>query len=237
MLWVSCLFQSKHSMWWTGEAPNTVRICSLLSPAFMALVINAPHTEPGDAPKWTVEPFLLSMAFGCSSAAVLTTPAVQTLERMRDEEPKKAGSTEALGCLTPCCRETSIQDKICSACLTLPQGKVLALFPGTPILFQESEIDWHCFPRPRGCALSVPSLQSLPRGAYGVGCPACAHIGKGVTILLTSANPARHANGQQSVMLTCSVADGTWDWLSPSHPPRLIYKTGKEFFLCTPARS
>lgn len=73
--------------------PVTVQICSLLSPAFMALVINAPHTEPGDAPKWTIEPFLLSMAFGCSSATVLTMPAVQTLERMRDEEPKKAGST------------------------------------------------------------------------------------------------------------------------------------------------
>ena len=118
-------------------------------------------------------------------------------------------------------------------CLTLPQGKVLALFPGTLILFQESEIDWRCFPRPRACALSVPSPQSLPRGAYGVGRPACAHIGKGVTIFLTSANPARHAKAEQSVMLTCNVADGTWDWLSPSHPPRPTYKMGKELF-CVP---
>lgn len=39
--------------------------------------------------------------------------------------------------------------------------------------------------------------------------------------------------GQQSVMLTCSVADGTWDWLSPSHPSGPTYKTGTELF-CVP---
>lgn len=105
-----------------------------------------------------------------------------------------------------------------------------ALFPGSLILFQESGVDWHCFLRLQACVLSVLSLQSLPHGAHGAGCPSCAHIGKGVTLLLTLANPGRHVKGQQSVMFTCSMADGTWDWLSPSHPSGLTYKTGKELF-------
>lgn len=42
--------------------------------------------------------------------------------------------------------------------------------------------------------------------------------------------------GQQSVMLTCRVADGTWSWLSPSHPSGPTYKTGKELF-CVPLRA
>lgn len=148
---------------------------------------------------------------------------------------KKAGSTKMLGCLMPCHQVIHIQDKICSVCSTLLQSSV----PKSLILFQEAGVDWHWFLRLQACVLSVLSLQSLPHGAHGVGCPSCAHIGKGVTILLTLANPGRHVKGQQSVMLTCRVADGTWDWLSPSHPSGPTYKTGKELFcvpLCAPDR-
>lgn len=66
-----------------------------------------------------------------------------------------------------------------------------------------------------------------------------AHVRKGDTLLLTSANPARHAEGQQNVMLTCSVADGPRDWLSPSHPWHGHTGQGKTFsvHLCTASRA
>lgn len=178
-----------------------------------------------------VEPFLLSITFGCSSAAVLIAPAVQTLQRMRGEEPKRLAALKRWALLRLATGRLLFRTRSAQR-VWLPQGKVLARFPRTPVLFQESEIDWRCFARPRACALSVLSPQSLPRGAYEVGHPACALVGKGVTIS-TSANPAGCAKGQQSLTLTRSVAVGTWDWLSPSHPPRPTYKTGKEL-LCVP---
>lgn len=175
-----------------------------------------------------VEPFLLGITFGCSSATVLVAPAVQTLQRMRGEEPKRLAALKHWALLRLAIGRLLFRTRSAQP-VWLPQGKVLAWFPRTPILFQESEIDWRCFPRPRACALSVPSPRSLPHGAYEVRHPACALVGKGVTISLTSANPAGRAKGQQSLTLTRSVAVGTWEWLSPSHPPRPTYKTGKEF--------
>lgn len=143
----------------------------------------------------------------------------------------KAGSTEMLGCLMPCHQVTCIQDKICSLCSTPLQGSV----PRLLILFQESGVDWHCFLRLQACVLSVLSLQSPRHGAHGVECPTCAHIGKGVTLLLTLANPGRHVKGQQSVMLTRSVAEALGTGCLHHTPQDRHIRQGKSLFVyrCT----
>lgn len=112
---------------------------SLLSPAFVVLVINAPHTEPGNAPDWA-DHWAFPPQHHFPMLKCHSTYHASCANPREDERwgTKEAGSPEALGCLMPCYWETSIQDKIYSAYLTLPQGKVLALFPGTLIPFQES---------------------------------------------------------------------------------------------------
>lgn len=138
----------------------------------------------------------------------------------------KAGSTQALGHRSLCNRFLSrtLTASDCSA-----PGKGAGPVPRS---WFKSEVGWHCLLRPEACAVPVPCPWSPPPslGAYGAGGPARALVGKGDTILLTSANPARHVEGQQNVMLTCRVADGTRDWLSPSHPPTRTCKTGKDLF-------
>lgn len=93
-------------------------------------------------------------------------------------------------------------------------------------------------PKPCSVFCAHPMLPSLPMVHTG---PAArnARVRKGDTILLTSVNPARHAEGQQNVMLTCSVADGPWDCLSPSHPRRGHTRQGKTFLvhLCTASKA
>jgi len=95
-----------------------------------------------------IEPFLLSITFGCSSATVLTTPAVQTPERMRGEEPKRLAALKRWAVLRLAIGRLLFREKKSAQRVRLRQGKGLALFPGTLILFQESEINWRCFPRP-----------------------------------------------------------------------------------------
>lgn len=66
----------------------------LFPSAFVALVINAPHLEILQTGE-IFEAFPLSITSRRSRIAVLTTPAVQNLERVRDEEPKSLAAPDA----------------------------------------------------------------------------------------------------------------------------------------------
>lgn len=222
MLWVNSLLLGKHSTGQTGKAPDVIWVCSLLPlQHWWSMQINPDWWD-----LWAFPPeHHFQILKGCCTHH---TSCAKPAEGER-WGTKKAGSIKTLGCLMPCHQVTHIQDKICSVCSTPLQGSVPRV--SDPVSRVRSRLA--LLLRLQGCVLSVLSLQSLPRGAHGVGCPTCAHIGKGVTVLLTLANPGRHVKGQQTVMLTCRVADGTWDWLSPSHPSGPTYKTGKELF-CVP---
>lgn len=85
MLQVTSLLLSKPSMWQTGKHP----VQSGFVPSCLCGTGDK-CTLPGDTPDWSdLWAFPPEHHFRRSRAAVLTTPAVQNLERMRDEEPKR----------------------------------------------------------------------------------------------------------------------------------------------------